>query len=183
MKDEEIARSLQIGSGTVERVRRRCVEQGVEAALGRREQLRRRPKKLDGSGEAHPVSSTGQALIAWPGRTTGGPGELDAETVGRPFGGPGDRGEHRPGDGAAGAQKNQLKPWLKDCWHIPPQGSAEFVCHKEDMVGSKHPGRGTWKLWYALTRPANSKCRRPANRVRPGPGLPGSMIKNTGATA
>ena len=56
MKDEGIARSLQIGSATVERVRRRCVEEGVEAALGRREQLRRRPKKLDGSGEAHLIA-------------------------------------------------------------------------------------------------------------------------------
>ena len=48
----------------MERVRRRCVEEGVEAALGRREQMNRRQKKLDGSGEAHPISSTGQALIA-----------------------------------------------------------------------------------------------------------------------
>ena len=56
MKDEDIARSLQIGSATVERVRHRCVEEGVEAALGRREQLRRRPKKLDGSGEAHLIA-------------------------------------------------------------------------------------------------------------------------------
>ena len=40
MKDEEIARSLQIGRATVERVRRRCVEEGVEAALGRKEQLK-----------------------------------------------------------------------------------------------------------------------------------------------
>ena len=56
MKDEEIARSLQIGSATVERVRRRCVEEGVEAALGRREQLRRREKKLDGQGEAHLIA-------------------------------------------------------------------------------------------------------------------------------
>ena len=64
MKDEEIARSLQIGNATVERVRRRCVEEGVEAALGCKEQLRRRQKKLDGLGEAHPVSSTEQALIA-----------------------------------------------------------------------------------------------------------------------
>ena len=55
-KDEEIARSLRIGSATVERVRRRCVEEGVEAALGRKEQLRRRPKKLDGSGEAHLIA-------------------------------------------------------------------------------------------------------------------------------
>ena len=59
MKDKEIARSLQIGSATVERVRRRCVEEEVEAALGRREQLRRRPKKLDGSGEAHPYPVRG----------------------------------------------------------------------------------------------------------------------------
>ena len=47
MKDEDVARSLQIGAATVERVRRRCVAEGIEAALGRREQV----KKLDGSGE------------------------------------------------------------------------------------------------------------------------------------
>lgn len=45
MKDEGIARSLQIGSATVERVPRRCVEEEVETALGRKEQLRRRHKK------------------------------------------------------------------------------------------------------------------------------------------
>ena len=48
MKDEEIARALRVGDATVGRVRRRCVEEGVEAALGRREQLRRRQRKLDG---------------------------------------------------------------------------------------------------------------------------------------
>ena len=62
--DQDIARSLKVGTATVERVRRRCVEEGVAAALGRKEQLNRRSKKLDGQGEAHPVSSTGQALIA-----------------------------------------------------------------------------------------------------------------------
>ena len=64
MQDEEIGRSLRVGTATVERVRRRCVEAGVAAALGRKEQLNRRQKKLDGQGEAHPVSSTGQALVA-----------------------------------------------------------------------------------------------------------------------
>ncbi len=53
MRDEEIARALRVGTATVERVRRRCVEEGVEAALGRREQVNRRPRKLDGQGEAH----------------------------------------------------------------------------------------------------------------------------------
>ena len=56
MRDEDIARSLQIGSATVARVRRRCVEEGIEAALGRREQLNRGQKKLDGSGEAHLIA-------------------------------------------------------------------------------------------------------------------------------
>ena len=37
----------------MERVRRRCVEQGLARALGRKEQLNRRPRKLDGEGEAH----------------------------------------------------------------------------------------------------------------------------------
>ena len=56
LKDEEIGRSLQVGTATVERVRRRCVEEGVEAALGRKEQLNRRQKKLDGQGEAHLIA-------------------------------------------------------------------------------------------------------------------------------
>ena len=53
MNDEEIARALRVGNATVERVRRRCVEEGVEAALGRRQQVNRRQRKLDGRGEAH----------------------------------------------------------------------------------------------------------------------------------
>ena len=53
MKDEEIARALRVGTATVERVRRRRVEEGLARALGRKEQLRRRQRKLDGSGEAH----------------------------------------------------------------------------------------------------------------------------------
>ncbi len=70
LTDEEVARSLEIASATVERIRRRCVEEGIEAALGRKEQQQRRPKKLDGAAEAH--------LIA---------GLLDAEIIGGPAGG------------------------------------------------------------------------------------------------
>ncbi len=52
MTDAEISRALGVGQSTVERVRRRCVEESVEAALSRREQLRRRQRRLDGDGEA-----------------------------------------------------------------------------------------------------------------------------------
>ena len=56
MKDEEIAQALKVGTATVERVRRRCVVEGLEAALGRRQQLNRRQRKLDGAGEARLIT-------------------------------------------------------------------------------------------------------------------------------
>ena len=56
MKDEDVARSLKVGRATVERVRRRCVEERLERALGRKEQLNRRQKRLDGQGEAHLIA-------------------------------------------------------------------------------------------------------------------------------
>ena len=56
MKDEEIVRALKVGIATVERVRRRCVEEGIEAALERKRQLNRRPKRLDGQEEAHLIA-------------------------------------------------------------------------------------------------------------------------------
>ena len=69
MKDEEIARALRVGDATVGRVRRRCVEEGVEAALGRREQLRRRQRKLDGQSEAHliamAISQPPEGRVSW----------------------------------------------------------------------------------------------------------------------
>ena len=41
---QEIPRASKVGTATVERVRRRCVEQGVEATIGRKSQLNCRPK-------------------------------------------------------------------------------------------------------------------------------------------
>lgn len=52
MTDAGISRSLGVGLSMVERVRKRCVEGGIESALNRKKQLRRRQKRLDGEGEA-----------------------------------------------------------------------------------------------------------------------------------
>ncbi len=43
-RDEDIAQALRIGRSTVERTRRRCVEEGVEAALRERPRPGARPK-------------------------------------------------------------------------------------------------------------------------------------------
>ena len=54
MTHEAVAQALKVPHATVERVRRRCVEEGVEVALNRKKQLRCRAKKLD--GDAHLIA-------------------------------------------------------------------------------------------------------------------------------
>ena len=127
MKDEDIARSLQVGRATVERVRRRCVEEGLERALGRKEQLNRRRKRLDGQREAHLIAlacgEPPEGRASWTLQLLANGlvereivESISSETVRQTL------------------KKNQLKPWLKECWCIPPQGSAEFVCAMEDVL-------------------------------------------------
>jgi transposase len=55
--DERIAEAVEVSCATVERVRQRFVEHGLEAALVRKPQDRpSRLPKLDGRAEAHPVA-------------------------------------------------------------------------------------------------------------------------------
>jgi transposase len=56
LTDVEIAEELDVGVRTVERVRRRCCERGLEASLERKPQDNpSRPRKLDGAAEARLV--------------------------------------------------------------------------------------------------------------------------------
>src|SRR5262245_20187768 len=55
--DGRIAEALQVNPRTVERLRERFVEQGLEAALGRKKQDRpSRPRTLDGKAEARLIA-------------------------------------------------------------------------------------------------------------------------------
>jgi len=54
--DAAIAEGLDVGTATVERVRKAFVEEGVEAALERRKPRRQYRRKLDGDGEAHLIA-------------------------------------------------------------------------------------------------------------------------------
>lgn len=51
-KDADIAQALGIHARTVERIRERCVEEGVEAALNHKQPRKKRSKVLDGAAEA-----------------------------------------------------------------------------------------------------------------------------------
>jgi transposase len=54
--DTKIADALQISRSTVSRVRERFVAEGLESALLHRKPKRTKPKKLDGSQEAHLIA-------------------------------------------------------------------------------------------------------------------------------
>ena len=56
MTDAEIADDLEVGLVTVERVRKRCIERGIQSCLERKPQDNpSRPRKLDGVAEAQLV--------------------------------------------------------------------------------------------------------------------------------
>jgi transposase len=55
--DERIAEAVEVSRASVERLRQRFVEQGFDAALGRKPQERpSRPRKLDGRAEARLIA-------------------------------------------------------------------------------------------------------------------------------
>ena len=54
------------------------------------------------------------------------------------LGGVRDRGWRESGDGASYAKKNDLKPWLKPCWCIPPKSDAQFAYAMEDVLEVYH---------------------------------------------
>ena len=127
MKDADITSALGVGQSTVERIRKRCVEEGVESALNRKKQLRRRQKRLDGEGEARLIAMAcgepPEGRGSWTLKLLADQlveceivGTISTETVRQAL------------------KKNELKPWLKQSWCIPPGQSAEFVCAMEDVL-------------------------------------------------
>ena len=56
-KDRQIMEAFEVGRSTVERVRQRLVEEGLEASLTRKPQQNRVPRKIDGTAEAHLIAA------------------------------------------------------------------------------------------------------------------------------
>jgi transposase len=125
--DAAIAGALDVSISTSERVRRRFAEEGLEAALNRRPPRREYRRKLDGQREAHLIAVACGAPPAGHGRWSlrlladrmVQLEEVDAlsyQTVRRVL------------------KSNELKPWLRKQWVIPPKANAEFVWRMEDVL-------------------------------------------------
>ena len=123
--DREIAGVLLVNAATVARVRKRFVEEGLEAAINDRPRPGRE-RKLDGKQEAHLVaiacSSPPEGHVNWTLHLLADK-VVELELA----------GEHILGDGAPDTQKNELKPWRKKEWCIPKLGG-EFVARMEDLL-------------------------------------------------
>lgn len=125
--DQAIKDALDVGSQTIHRVRQRFVEQGLDAALHRRRPTGWRERKLDGETEAHLLAlacsapPTGRKhwslrLLADKLVVLGYVDEISHETV------------------RSVLEKNEIKPWLKEEYCIPPDTDADFVYHMEDVL-------------------------------------------------
>lgn len=126
-QDEKICRALDTSIPTVERVRKRFVFEGLEAALKPHRPRRIYARKLDGEQEARMIalacSSPPEGYARWSLRLLADRvvqlkiiDSISHETV-----------RHLLED-------NELKPWRKEEWCIPKQADAEFVYHMEDVL-------------------------------------------------
>jgi transposase len=125
--DEAIAEALNVSIPTIQRVRQRFVEQSFGAALNPSPSRRKYQRLLDGVQEAHLValacSSPPRGYQRWSLRLLAEKmvkmeyaQELSHETVRQVL------------------AENELKPWLREEWCIPPKENAQFVYHMEDVL-------------------------------------------------
>jgi len=125
--DQQIQKSLDVSVPTIERVRQRFVEEGLQWALVPRKTRRKYPHLMDGHQEAHLValacSQTPKGYRRWSLRLLASEmvrldhiAEVSHTTIGNVM------------------QANELKPWLKEEWCIPPKQNTEFVYRMEDVL-------------------------------------------------
>lgn len=125
--DQHIAEALEVSVATVERVRERFVEESLAAALNRHRSATPRLRKLDGEQEAYLVALTcsqpQEGRERWTLQLLAEKlvelrlvESISRETVRQVL------------------HTNELKPWLKEQWCLPPKSSAEFVCQMEEVL-------------------------------------------------
>lgn len=129
--DQEISKALRVSVPTIERVRQRFVEEGIEGALSPHRTTRKYQHLMDGAQEAHLIAlACGKPPTGyrrWSLRLLASAmvkfeyiEELSYGTVRNVM------------------ASNELKPWLKAEWCIPPEQNAEFVYRMEDVLDVYH---------------------------------------------
>ena len=72
-------------------------------------------------------------------------------------------------------QKNELKPWLKECGRIPPQESEEFVCAMEDVLEVYHRPYADNEVLVCLDETSKQQVKEMRQVRPPRPGAVGLL--------
>lgn len=129
--DKKINEAFEVSSRTIERVRQQYVEEGIEAALNRKKRQIPGNQKFDGQKEAYLIAIA--CSVPPEGRQRWTLHLLANKMV-----------ELRHFDNISHEtirqtlKKNEIKPWLKEQWCIPPKANADFVCAMEDILEVYH---------------------------------------------
>lgn len=163
--DSQTAESLEISIKTVSRIRERFVEEGIEEALNHKKPFRTRTKKMDGELEARVVAlsctSPPEGRRKWTMQLLADKlvelnycESISDETV------------------RVTLKKNEIKPWLKEQWCIPPEANAEFVCAMEDVLDVYQRPLDPQKPLVCLDETSKQQVRETRVPLPPKPGKP-----------
>jgi len=125
--DAKISEAFDVNIRTVERIRQRLVEHGLETAVNRAKHRRTRKRRLDGEQEAHLI---GLSCSEPPDGRARWTFQLLADKM----------VELKYVDTVSDStvyrvlKKNEIKPWQSKEWCIPPEANADFVCKMEDTL-------------------------------------------------
>jgi hypothetical protein len=123
---QAICEAFDVSETTITTVRKAYCEGGLEAALNRKPSVREYRRRLDGEAEAHLIalacSQPPEGHVRWTLRLlrdrfveAGYAEPVSHETIRQVL-------------------KNELKPWLKQRYCIPPHENAAFVCQMEEVL-------------------------------------------------
>ncbi len=152
LRGEDVAEVLKVSMRTLDRVKKRFVEEGLETLLNGRPSQRRYPRKADGDLEARLValscSEPPKGYSQWSLRLLADRAveleyidSISYETVRRVL------------------KKNEIKPWRKIGWVIPPAGNGDFVAAMERVLD-------VYRRPYDVTQPVVCMDETPRQLIR-----------------
>ncbi|MEJ7740254.1 MAG: IS630 family transposase [Chitinophagaceae bacterium] len=161
--NEQISKVLKVGMRTIDRVKKKFLEEGFEAVLERRPTSRVYEKKMDGDTEAKLItlccSEPPKGFAKWSLRLLADKmvelkyvESITHVTV-----------RNVP-------KKNELKPWKVKGWVIPPQRNSEFVANMELVLDVyKRPYDADYPVVCMDESPKQLiEELRPSTKMRPG---------------
>ena len=69
------------------------------------------------------------------------------------------------------SEKNRFKPWLKQCWCIPPKANADFVCAMEDVLEVYHRRFEDNEVLVCLDETSKQQVKETRTPLPPRPGV------------